>query len=114
MAPSSVGHGEEGHTPTAEESKLPSTTQGCPPAPRKPGSARRCKRRLWPEAELIEIGAEEMEQVFGWRVPSSPSQYDRAMQSVKPLRCLQSLCVCEEGVLEEAKKAKVRWRNSDE
>ncbi|CAL9167720.1 unnamed protein product [Musa hybrid cultivar] len=67
MAPPSKDDDEECHTPTAEESKLPSTTLSCPPAPRKPGTARRCKRRLWPESELIEIGAEEMEQVFGSR-----------------------------------------------
>ncbi|RWW09719.1 hypothetical protein GW17_00026772 [Ensete ventricosum] len=67
MAPPSKDDDEECHTPTAKESKLPSTTQSCPPAPRKPGKARRCKRRLWPDAELIEIRAEEMEQVFGSR-----------------------------------------------
>ncbi|RRT38793.1 hypothetical protein BHE74_00019363 [Ensete ventricosum] len=59
--------GEECRTPTSEESKLPSSlAQSCPPpAPMKPRRALRCKRKLWPAPELITVGDEEIEQLFG-------------------------------------------------
>ncbi|WOL05403.1 hypothetical protein Cni_G14131 [Canna indica] len=57
-------------TPTSEASKLRSFVATCPPAPRKPRRALQCKRKLWPELELIAVGAKEMEQLFkcrdGW------------------------------------------------
>ncbi|KAG6472712.1 cyclin-dependent protein kinase inhibitor SMR1 [Zingiber officinale] len=57
---------EECRTPTSAESRLPPVIDSCPPPP--PRKKTRCaaphKRRL--STKLITVGAEEMEQLFGW------------------------------------------------
>ncbi|RWV79490.1 hypothetical protein GW17_00059367 [Ensete ventricosum] len=62
------GDGNEGcHTPTSEESKLPSTPLNCPPAPRKRRRIAFRRRRPRPDqVEFIVVGAKEMEQLFSW------------------------------------------------
>ena len=64
-------------TPTSEEFKLPGVPRSCPPAPRKPQRAIRCKRRL-SELEFVVVRQEEMESLFRRRggdssVPSQPA-----------------------------------------
>lgn len=56
---------EECRTPTSEDSRLPPVNDSCPPPPpRKTRCAAPRKRRL--STKLIAVGAEELEQLFGW------------------------------------------------
>ncbi|KAJ0967141.1 hypothetical protein J5N97_024058 [Dioscorea zingiberensis] len=59
----------ECRTPTSVESRLPSISITCPPAPRKPRRVIRCKRRLT-ELEFFLVPHRELESLF--RPPPPP------------------------------------------
>lgn len=72
------GDGNEGcHTPTSEESKLPSTPLNCPLAPKKRRRIAVSRRRPRPDqVEFIVVGAKEMEQLFS-RIDQPPRHAKR-------------------------------------